>query len=96
MIIKDQFDPFLDSYDLANLSQREAYVKMLVRGDVKDPFSIKTIDNPDIAINSEIIEEIYNISRTKYARKLLDAKEDFKTSQADVAQKIETFAEPII
>jgi hypothetical protein len=94
--MQKHFDPFLTSYDLANLNMREFYCKMLVKGQVKDPFSLKSlyVEEPDI--NKDYIEELYEISRKKYCRSLQEAKEIVKTEQKDVLDTIEEFVEPII
>lgn len=94
--IKQQFDPFLDAYDLANLSQREFYTKMIVAGQVKDPFSLKTPYLRDSPLDKKYIEELYSISRSKYSRSLEEAKKITQTEQKDVIEKIESFVEPII
>lgn len=94
--MKQHFDPFLDSYDLANLNQREFYTKMIVKGQVKDPFSLKTIFADDCAIDKNKIEKIYSESRGKYSRSLEEAKKVAIKEQKDVIKTIETFAEPII
>ena len=94
--MKQQFDPFLEAYDLANLSQREAYCKMIVRWEVKDPFSIRTLYTPDAPINPDFIESIYNLSRSKYSRSLFEAKQKILEEHKDVVEKIEGFSEPIM
>lgn len=96
LFMKNQFEPFLDAYDLANLSQREAYCKMLVEWQAKDPFSIRTLYIPDIAIETDYIDLLYKESRKKYARSLAEAKKKIVEEQKDVVEAIETFAEPII
>ena len=96
IFMKNQFDPFLDAYDLANLSQREAYCKMIVKWEVKDPFSIRTLYVPDKQIDTNYIDSIYELSRKRYSRSLLEAKKKVQEEQKDVVEKIETFAEPII
>ncbi|MBU1627408.1 hypothetical protein KKB18_08580 [bacterium] len=94
--MKHQFSPFLEAYDLSNLNMREFYCKMLVQGQVKDPFSLKSCYTPDPRINRELITELYKISRAKYSRSLAEAKKVVEEKQADVIKKIEDFNEPII
>lgn len=96
LFMKNHFEPFLDAYDLANLNQRELYCKMLVKGQVKDPFSLKTLYIPDAKIDKGYIDELYVLSRQKYSRSLLEAKKAVSEEQKDVVKKLETFAEPII
>ena len=96
LYMKNHFEPFLDAYDLANLNQRELYCKMLVRWQVKDPFSLRTLHVPDAKISPTYIQELYELSRKKYSRSLLEAKKAVTEEQKDVVKKLETFAEPII
>lgn len=88
--------PYVTSYDLANLDAREFYCRMLVKGQMKPPFSLKTLDLPDIPVDSVRIAELYAISRKKYARSLAAATKVVQEEQKDVISKIETFAEPIL
>jgi hypothetical protein len=94
--MKDHFAPFLDSYDLSNLNVREFYCKLLVKGHIKDPFSLKTLYMPDIKINKNHIKELYEISRAKYSRPLIEAKRDLQEEHKDVIEAIDDFLEPII
>lgn len=94
--MKQQFTPFIEGYDLANLNMREFYCKLQVQGQVKDPFSIKTCYTPDPKIHPEYIAELYRVSRAKYARSLEEAKKVLEEKQADVIKMIEDFNEPII
>ena len=75
---------------------REFYCKLLVQGQVKDPFSLKACWTPDVTINKPHISDLYEISRSKYARSLIEAKKVVEERQADVIKTIEEFAEPII
>jgi len=94
--MKQHFAPFLDAYDLSNLNMREFYCKMLVKGQVKDPFSLKSTWTPDIIVSKDYVQELYTISRAKYARSLEETRKMIEEKQADVMKTIEEFAEPII
>ena len=94
--MQKHFDPFLSAYDLANLNIREFYCKLLVKWQVKDPFSLKSIYLPDKHVSPQYIEALYNISRKKYARSLAEARKIVVKEQKDVVEKLETFSEPII
>ncbi|MFK7780440.1 MAG: type IV secretion system DNA-binding domain-containing protein [Candidatus Gracilibacteria bacterium] len=96
MYMEKHFDPFLGSYDLANLNQREFYCKLLVKGQVKDPFSMKSLYLPDIDILPDYISRIYDSSRKKYSRSLQEANKKVIEEQKDVIEKVIDFAEPII
>ncbi len=94
--MQKHFDPFLSAYDLANLNMREFYCKLLVKWQVKDPFSLKSVYLPDKHVSPQYIEALYNISRKRYSRTLEEAKKIVVEEQKDVVSKLETFSEPII
>jgi len=94
--MQQHFDPFLTAYDLSNLNQREFYCKLLVKGQVKDPFSLKSVYTPDVEVSKDYVENIYNISREKYNRTLEEAKTVIKEEQKDVISKLGDFGEPLI
>ncbi len=94
--MKEHFDPFLDSYDLANLNMREFYIKTMIQGKIKDPFSLRSAYTPDVDIDHWYIDSIREISREKYNRTLEEAKKVIETEQSNVLETIEEFAEPLI
>jgi len=94
--MKQHFQPFLNWYDLSNLNMREFYCKLLVKWQVKDPFSLKACWTPDVKIQRDHIAQLYDISRSKYCRSLAEAKKVVIEQQWDVMKTIEEFAEPII
>lgn len=94
--MKQHFEPYLDAYDLANLSQRSFYCKTMVRGQVKDPFSLKSLYIPDVKLEKDFLEKLYEISRSKYSRSLLEAKKAVEVEHKDVIKKLEDFSEPLI
>ncbi len=96
MIMQNHFDPFLWAYDLANLNQREFYCKLLVDGQVKDPFSLRSVFVPDTDISKDFIDKLYKSSRNKYNRSLTEAKKEVMKEQKDVVEKLNDFAEPLI
>ncbi len=63
---------------------------------MKDAFSVKTPYLSDATINPSIVKDIYVLSRQKYNRTLIEAKEEINTQQQDVMSAIEEFAEPMI
>jgi type IV secretory pathway TraG/TraD family ATPase VirD4 len=93
--MKQHFSPFVSDYDIANLNIRELYCKTIIQGQVKDPFSLKTLYTPDADIKPEYISELYEISRAKYSRSLAQAKEAV-SQQADVVETVESFGAPLI
>lgn len=94
--MEKHFSPFVNSYDLSNLNQRNFYCKLLVKWQVKDPFSLRSVYIDDKDLTKNDLENLYNLSRKKYSRSLLEAKQNFNKEQKDIEKHIETFAEPII
>lgn len=92
----EQFDPAVKPYDLANLSAREAYVKTLVAGQVRDPLSMRTRSVPDTTIDPNTASTLYTLSRAKYARSLAEAKQKETASERETLKQIERFMEPIL
>lgn len=93
--MKQHFAPFLTWYDIANLNMREFYCKMLVKGQVKDPVSLRSMYMPDVKVARDWTHQLYEVSRKKYSRSLEEAKRVVE-EQKDVLQTIEEFAEPLI
>lgn len=89
------FEPFVGSYDLANLNAREFYAKMLVKGQVKDPLSLRTVYTPDATIHKSGVEYLYRLSRAKYCRSLAEAKAKVE-EQKEVIETLESFSEPLL
>jgi hypothetical protein len=96
LIMQKHFEPGATAYDLANLNQREFYCKMIVKGQAKDTFSVRTMYTPDMKIEPQVIEQLVTNSRQRYNRSLAEVKAEIQTQQADVMEKIEEFAEPLI
>ncbi len=94
--IKTHYAPFLSWYDLANLNMREFFCKLLVKWEVKDPFSLRSMYMPDAKIDANYIQHLYELSRQKYSRTLEEAKRVVQEETKDVQKAIEEFAEPII
>ena len=94
--MKEHFDPFLDAYDLANLNVREFYIKTMIDGKIKDPFSLRSAYTPDVDIDRDFIASIRDISRSKYNRTLQEAKQVIEQEQSKVLETIEEFVEPLI
>ena len=69
---------------------------MQVKGQVKDPFSCKSVYTPDPNISKDFIADLYDSSRSKYARTLEEAKKVVEETQKDVIEKIDDFSSPMI
>lgn len=93
--MQQHFSPYVDAFDLAHLDMREFYCKMLTNGQVKNPFSCKTLYSPDTFINRERTNELYELSREKYSRTREQSMSDINEAK-DVLDAIEEFIEPIL
>ncbi len=94
-IMSGHFDPHVGAYDLANLGVREAYAKMLVKGQVRDPLSIRTRYIADVMIDPGHITSLYHVSRAKYARSLAEARAAV-VEKKETISKLEEFGAPIL
>lgn len=94
-IMSWHFDPYVGAYDLANLGVREAYAKMLVQGQVRDPLSIRTRYIRDVKIDQREIMSLYAISRKWYARSLAEARAAV-IEKKETISKLEEFGAPIL
>ncbi len=59
-----QFEPTFEAKDIANLDNREAYLKILANGQPQTPFNIRTVDSQ--RGNPEIAEQLKELSSLKY------------------------------
>ncbi len=63
-VLEKEFEPIFKERDIINLGVREFYIKMSVNGEIREPFSARTIDVPKPV--SDVSKEIIAISRKKY------------------------------
>lgn len=64
--LKNQFEPVFTANDLMNIDNRNAYLKMLVRGKPVKPFNIEIL--PPAQGNAEMAENIKRLSHLTYGR----------------------------
>jgi hypothetical protein len=57
---------------------------------------LKSIYVPDRKVPKDYVEKLYELSRSKYARSLLEAKKKIIEEHKDIVEKLDSFAEPII
>ena len=62
--LEKQFAPTITAKDISSLSNRNAYIKLLVRGEPTSPFNIETITPKEGNIDRAI--KVRNMSREKY------------------------------
>lgn len=102
-VMAEEFAPIFKERDIINLGVREFYIKMSVKGEIREPFSGRTLDVPPFqeGNRSAIIEQ----SRRKYCEPKAQVEDMLRKwdeaaakppSKEDLAQVEETFEEPII
>lgn len=62
--LEKEFTPVFKANDIINLAVREFYVKMIIDGHLRDPFSAKTLDVPPVT--NDLSKKIIEMSRKKY------------------------------
>jgi hypothetical protein len=65
-ILSKEFAPVFSGYDLLNVEQFTAYIKMLIDNTAAKPFNMNTY--PPMSGNKELAEAIKELSRLKYGR----------------------------
>jgi hypothetical protein len=73
-ILSRQFEPVFSAHDIINLENRNAYVKMLTRGQPARPFSMETYA-PKQGDRAQI-DGVKEMSRTKYGRDKREVEEE--------------------
>jgi hypothetical protein len=79
-LLEKQFLPTFTKQDLVNLDNFNAYIKLLIRGQVSPPFNIQTF--PPRASNREIAAAVKELSRLAYGRPRQDV-------EAEIARRIQ-------
>ncbi len=64
--LEKQFEPVFNSYDLINIDNYNAYLKILIGGQTSRPFSVKT--SPFAKGDAAFLEKISELSSMKYGR----------------------------
>ena len=102
-VLEKEFEPIFKERDIINLGVREFYIKMSVNGEIREPFSGRTIDVPKVT--NDLSEEIINQSRQKYCKPKSEVEELLRKwdeaatkppSDAEISAVEEKFEEPII
>ncbi|MFQ5662155.1 MAG: type IV secretory system conjugative DNA transfer family protein, partial [Candidatus Paceibacteria bacterium] len=74
--LKNQFEPVFTANDLMNIDNRNAYLKMLVRGRPAKPFSMETL--PPAQGNAEVVENLKQLSHLTYGRDRDEVEEEIR------------------
>ncbi|MEI8230229.1 MAG: type IV secretory system conjugative DNA transfer family protein [Candidatus Peregrinibacteria bacterium] len=102
-ILAEEYDPIFKERDIINLGVREFYIKMSVKGEIREPFSGRTLDVPKVT--EDYSKEIQTLSRKKYSHSKKEVEETLKKwdeaasappKEGEVSSVEEKFEEPII
>ena len=102
-VMAEEFSPIFKERDIINLGVREFYIKMSVKGEIREPFSGRTLDVP--AVTQDNTARIIEQSRRKYCRPKAEVEEVLQKwdeaaakppSKEELAMVEEKFEEPII
>lgn len=102
-VLEKEFEPIFKERDIINLGVREFYIKMSVNGEIREPFSARTIDVPKP--DNDLSKEIINLSRKKYCAPKKEVEEFLQRwdeaatappTKEEVSAVEEKFEEPII
>jgi hypothetical protein len=74
------FSPVFNKYDLVNIPNYNAYIKLLIRGYVSEAFNIKTL--PPTPSDKNLAEKISQLSMLKYGRDLEDIEKEIAEKYA--------------
>lgn len=72
--VAKQLEPIFNSYDLINLDNFNAYLKLIINGQVATPFSMATV-KPESG-DSSLVQQVKENSRTKYGRPRKEIEEE--------------------
>ena len=75
-ILEGEYNPVFKERDIINLGVREFYIKMSVKGEVREAFSGRTLDAP--RVNEDFTKEIIEVSRRKYCRARSEVEENLQ------------------
>ncbi len=102
-VLEKEFEPIFKERDIINLGVREFYIKMSVNGEIREPFSGRTLDVPKI--EEDLTNEIRNLSREKYCAPKKQVEEFLQRwdeaatkppSKEELSMVEEKFEEPLI
>lgn len=85
--LEKQFTPVFTAYDIMNLDNRNAYLKLLIHGKLVKPFNIETLAPPQT--NKEHTDKLKELSYLKFGRDRLEI-------EADIARLYEKKPAPVV
>ena len=103
VILAEEFAPIFKERDIINLGVREFYTKMSVNGEIREAFSGRTLDVPEVT--NDLSKEIIKQSREKYCLPKTEVEEILKlwdeaaaqvATEEELSSVEEKFEEPLI
>jgi hypothetical protein len=85
--LEKQFVPVFTAYDIMNLDNRNAYLKLLIHGKLVKPFNIETLAPPKT--NKEYTDKLKELSYLKFGRDRVEI-------EADIARLYEKKTVPTV
>ncbi len=79
-IFERQFSPVFNKFDLLNIPNYNAYVKLLINGHVSEAFNLRTI-RPS-PINKELVDKIIGLSMLKYGKPREEIEQEIQAKYA--------------
>ncbi|MDD5623541.1 MAG: type IV secretion system DNA-binding domain-containing protein [Candidatus Peribacteraceae bacterium] len=102
-VLEKEYEPIFKERDIINLGVREFYIKMAVKGEIREAFSGRTVDVPKP--KEDHTQEIIALSRKKYCQPRKKVEEMLKKwdeaaseapKEGEIDSVEEKFEEPII
>ena len=72
VVLEKEYNPVFKARDIINLGVREFYVKMSVNGEIREPFSGRTLAVPKIAPEDNHTKAIMEYSRATYCKPIVE------------------------
>jgi hypothetical protein len=93
-IMAKEFAPVFSGYDVINIEQYNAYIKLLIDNQASRPFNFKTL-SPTIG-NPELVLKLKQLSRLKYARPRTEIEAEVleRTKLGEASTQAKTSPEP--
>ncbi|MCS7200957.1 MAG: type IV secretion system DNA-binding domain-containing protein [Patescibacteria group bacterium] len=79
-IFERQFSPVFNKYDLLNIPNYNAYIKLLINGRISEAFNIRTL--PPSPVNKQLINQMMELSMLKYGRDREEIEKEIKEKYA--------------
>lgn len=98
-LLEKEFEPRFKAADITNLGVQEIYLKLSIDDEVKEAFSARTLDAPEVSTSYK--EEIIKNTRENYCKSREEAEREIsreKSKEMEVLEKLkeDNFSAPIL